>query len=51
MISSYSSVDFIKGGKFIVSRDFLTVKVWDVCNTKKPVNTITVQEGIKGKLC
>ncbi|CAM6001877.1 unnamed protein product [Sphagnum balticum] len=51
MISSYSSVDFLKGGKFIVSRDFMTVKVWDVCNTKKPINTVTVQEGIKGKLC
>ena len=43
MISSYSSADFLKGGKYLVSRDFLTVKIWDVCNTKKPVNTIPVQ--------
>jgi serine/threonine-protein phosphatase 2A regulatory subunit B len=34
-----------------VSRDFLTVKIWDVCNTKKPVNTITVNEALKSKLC
>jgi serine/threonine-protein phosphatase 2A regulatory subunit B len=51
LISSYSSADFIKGGKYLVSRDYLTVKVWDVCNTKKPVNTITIQEALKSKLC
>jgi serine/threonine-protein phosphatase 2A regulatory subunit B len=43
MISSYSSAQFLKNGKFIVSRDFLTVKVWDICNTKKPVTTVTIQ--------
>jgi len=51
MISSYSSANFIKNGKYIISRDFLTVKVWDICNAKKPVTTVTVQEGIKNKLC
>lgn len=50
MISSYSSIDYLKGGKFIISRDFLTVKVWDVCNTKKPVMTVTVQDTLKAKL-
>jgi serine/threonine-protein phosphatase 2A regulatory subunit B len=43
MISSYSSADFIKGGQYLVSRDFLTVKIWDICNTKKPVTIIPVQ--------
>lgn len=43
MISSYSSVDFTKNGKYILSRDYLTVKVWDICNAKKPVTSITVQ--------
>jgi serine/threonine-protein phosphatase 2A regulatory subunit B len=51
MISSYSSADFLKGGKYLVSRDFLTVKIWDVCNTKKPVGVVSVQESLKGKLC
>jgi len=43
LISSYSSADFVKGGKYVVSRDYLTVKLWDVCNTKKPVSTTIVQ--------
>lgn len=51
MISCYSSADFTKNTKYMVSRDFLTVKVWDVCNAKKPLNTIVLQEGMKGKLC
>ena len=33
-----------------MSRDVLTVKVWDICNSKKPVTTINLNEGMKGKL-
>jgi hypothetical protein len=33
-----------------VSRDYLTVKIWDVANTKKPVNTVILHEGLKSKL-
>lgn len=51
MISCYSSADFTASAKYLVTRDFLTVKVWDVCNTKKPVSSVMVQEGLKGKLC
>ncbi len=41
-LTSYSSADFCKQGKYIVARDFLSIKVWDVCNSKKPVNTILI---------
>lgn len=51
MISSYSSLCFFNNNKYIASRDFLTVKVWDVCKTDKPIITVTLQEGIKSKLC
>jgi serine/threonine-protein phosphatase 2A regulatory subunit B len=51
MISCYSSADFTPNAKYLITRDFLTVKVWDVCNTKKPVSSVMVQEGLKGKLC
>ena len=51
MVSSYSSAQLIKKGKYIVARDYLTVKVWDVANTSKPLTTITLQENIKAKLC
>lgn len=51
MISCYSSGEFTPNGKYLITRDFLTVKVWDICNSKKPVNSFMVQEGLKGKLC
>ncbi len=50
MLGSYSSAEFTRQGKYIASRDFLTVKIWDTCNAKKPVITIPVNEGLKGKL-
>jgi len=51
MVSTYSSVQFMKQGKYIAARDYLNVKVWDVCNSSKPLMTIPVQESIKSKLC
>jgi len=33
----------LRGGKYIAARDFLTVKVWDVCQNKKPVLEVTLQ--------
>lgn len=51
LISNISSATFTKNCKYIVSRDYLTVKIWDICNNKKPVNTIMLHEGLKSKLC
>ena len=51
MISSYSSLTFINNSKYIATRDFLTVKVWDVCRTDKPVLSIAIQDSLKSKLC
>ena len=49
-LCSYCGGDFAKQGRYIVSRDFLSLKIWDVCNAKKPLNTIVLSEGMKGKL-
>lgn len=43
MISSYSSLNFINNCKQIVARDYLTVKVWDLSKTDKPLASVTVQ--------
>lgn len=43
LVTNYSSVEFLRGGKYIVARDFLTVKVWDVCQSKKPVCEVVLQ--------
>ena len=50
MLSSYSSADFTKQGKYIVSRDYLTVKIWDTCNSKKPITSVTLNDSFKTKL-
>lgn len=51
MISSYSSIDFMNNNKYIVGRDYLSVKVWDITKTDKPILSVTVQEALKSKLC
>lgn len=51
IVSSISEATFSKNGRYIFSRDFLTVKVWDVNMTNKPVSTIPIFEPIKSKLC
>lgn len=51
LLSSYSDAKFMKGGKYVISRDCLTVKLWDVCNPKKPVTTVLLNDGLKTKLC
>ena len=50
MISSYNSLVFLNSSKYIACRDFLTVKVWDVCKTNKPIASICIQDSLKSKL-
>ncbi len=35
----------------MAARDYLNVKIWDVCNTSKPLLTVNLQESLKSKLC
>lgn len=51
LISNISSAAFTPNGKYLISRDYLTVKVWDICNTKKPISCTILNEGLKSKLC
>ena len=51
IISSISDVTFSRNGKYIFSRDFLTVKVWDVANTSQPVEVVNIFDPLKSKLC
>jgi len=50
-VNQYSSTEFLKGGKYLAARDYLTVKVWDVCKTSKPILNINLQDSYKSKLC
>ena len=51
LLASYCNVKFTKGGKYLATRDCLTVKLWDICNPKKPVSQIMLNDGLKSKLC
>lgn len=40
-------IRFTKDGRYIVSRDYLTVKIWDVNMEARPVLTIPVHDHLK----
>lgn len=48
--SSISDVKFSPDGRYIASRDYLTVKIWDVNMGNKPVKTINIQDQLKDRL-
>ena len=51
IINSISSATFSKDGMYIYSRDYLSVKVWDVRNQQKPVRSLQVTDYMEKKLC
>ncbi|KAI8607151.1 hypothetical protein BC830DRAFT_1159419, partial [Chytriomyces sp. MP71] len=51
IISSISDIRFSRNGRYILSRDYLTLKVWDINMEGKPVETVNIHEHLKGKLC
>lgn len=51
IISSISDVRFSNNGRYIVSRDYLTIKIWDVNMENRPVQTFHIHEYLRSKLC
>jgi len=51
IIASISDCSFSHDGKYVMARDYMSVKVWDVRVEKKPVSVLLVHEGIRSKLC
>lgn len=51
IVASISDIRFSHDGRYIVSRDYLTLKVWDVNMDSKPVKTIPIHDYLKSKLC
>ncbi|ESN91505.1 hypothetical protein HELRODRAFT_108341 [Helobdella robusta] len=51
IISSISDVKFSRSGNNMVTRDYLTVKVWDLRNESRPVETYQVHDYLRAKLC
>jgi serine/threonine-protein phosphatase 2A regulatory subunit B len=51
LISSVSDISFSQDGRHFVTRDYMTMKVWDLAMESHPVLTIPVHDAIKPKLC
>lgn len=51
IISSISDVKFSRDGRYILSRDYLTLKIWDIAMESKPVKTINIHDHLRQKLC
>uniref|UniRef100_A0A8C7THG1 Serine/threonine-protein phosphatase 2A 55 kDa regulatory subunit B n=1 Tax=Oncorhynchus mykiss TaxID=8022 RepID=A0A8C7THG1_ONCMY len=51
IISSISDIKFSHSGRFLMTRDYLTVKVWDLNMETRPVQTYQVHDYLRGKLC
>ncbi|KAH9815585.1 WD40-repeat-containing domain protein [Melampsora americana] len=51
IISSVSDVKFSKDGRYLLSRDYLNLRIWDLNMDKRPLVTIPIHDHLKGKLC
>jgi len=51
IISSISDVKFSRDGRYILARDYLSLKIWDVNMESRPVKTIPIHDHLRGKLC
>ena len=51
IIASISDVRFSRNGKYVLSRDYLTVKLWDVAMESRPVEVYPVHDYLRSRLC
>ncbi|XP_010255115.1 PREDICTED: serine/threonine protein phosphatase 2A 55 kDa regulatory subunit B beta isoform-like isoform X2 [Nelumbo nucifera] len=51
IIASISDIKFGKDGRHILSRDYMTLKLWDLNMESSPVATFQVHEYLRPKLC
>lgn len=51
IISSISDIRFSRDGRFILARDYMTLKIWDINMDSKPVKTIHIHDHLRSKLC
>ncbi|XP_041000117.1 serine/threonine protein phosphatase 2A 55 kDa regulatory subunit B beta isoform-like isoform X1 [Juglans microcarpa x Juglans regia] len=51
IIASISDIKFGQDGRYILSRDYMTLKLWDINMDSGPVSTFQVHEYLRPKLC
>ena len=42
---------FSNDGRYIIARDYLTLKIWDINMESRPVRTISIHEHLRPILC
>ncbi|EYC03098.1 hypothetical protein Y032_0096g2936 [Ancylostoma ceylanicum] len=51
IIASVSDIKFSHNGRYLLTRDYLTVKVWDLNMENRPIETYAVHDHLRTKLC
>ncbi|XP_042444617.1 serine/threonine protein phosphatase 2A 55 kDa regulatory subunit B beta isoform-like [Zingiber officinale] len=51
IITSISDIKFAKDGRHLLSRDYMTLKLWDINMEAGPVATFQVHEHLRPRLC
>lgn len=51
IISSINDIKFSPCGRYILSRDYMTLKLWDINMDAGPLAAYPVHESLRGKLC
>nr|XP_028962325.1 serine/threonine protein phosphatase 2A 55 kDa regulatory subunit B beta isoform-like [Malus domestica] len=51
LLASISDIKFAQNGRHILSRDYMTLKLWDINMDSGPVATFQVHEHLRPKLC
>jgi serine/threonine-protein phosphatase 2A regulatory subunit B len=52
IISSVCDIRFSRDGRYVLSRDFLTLKIWDLAmDGRTPLQTINIHDHLRHKLC
>ncbi|XP_076884978.1 serine/threonine protein phosphatase 2A 55 kDa regulatory subunit B beta isoform-like isoform X2 [Bidens hawaiensis] len=51
IIASISDIKFSRDGRYILSRDYMTLKLWDINMDSGPVSTFQVHEYLRPRLC
>jgi serine/threonine-protein phosphatase 2A regulatory subunit B len=51
IIASTSDVTFSHSGRYVLARDYMTLKLWDINMEKRPLLTIPVHESLRSRLC
>jgi len=51
IISSISDIKFSRDGRYVIARDYMTIKVWDLNMESKALKTIHIHDHLRSKLC